>query len=56
MTHVLREVVWFDAFSDAAEWTATCELETKPRHIRTVGYVIPDVIPGYLTLAQSLDS
>ena len=53
----LREVVWFDAFADAtANWTSIYELETKPRQIRSVGYVIPDVIPGYLTLAQSLDA
>lgn len=55
MTSMLREVLWFDAFADAVEWTGTHELETKPRQIRTVGYVIADVIPGYLTLAQSVD-
>lgn len=51
----LREVVWSDAFADATDWTATGDLETRPRLIRSVGYVLPDVVPGYLSLAQSLD-
>jgi hypothetical protein len=51
----LREIVWMDAFNDATNWTPTCELETKPRLIRSVGYLLPVVVPGYVSLAQSLD-
>lgn len=52
----VTEVVWFDAHEDARNWTPIDELDTQQRTIRSVGYLIPDHLPGHLTLAQSWDA
>lgn len=48
-------VEWIDAQADAVMWSGLEELETEPRLIRTVGYLIEDVIEGHTTVAGSWD-
>ena len=48
-------VEWTDAQADAVDWSTREELTTDARLIRTVGYVIPDVIDEHITVAASWD-
>lgn len=48
-------IEWFDAFSDAHEWTAVKDLDTKRRKIVTVGLLIGSH-QGYHMIAMSWDT
>ena len=48
-------VEWIDAQADADRWTSRAELNREPRRIRTVGYIVADVIDGHTTVAASWD-
>ncbi len=53
--HLLVEVTWWDAHGLTEGWTPISELRTEPCVVRSVGYVLPNVQPHHLVLAQSLN-
>lgn len=51
------EVHWLDAFSDAVDnWRQRADLDADERVIVTTGWLLPNVIAGYVSVAQSVDS
>lgn len=48
-------VTWMDAHDDAHNWTPIDQLDTEPRLIQTCGWLLDDVTPDHLTIAQSVD-
>ena len=48
-------VEWIDAQADAISWTERGELETEPRLIRSVGYLIEEVMDRHTSVAASWD-
>ena len=48
-------VTWIDAFADADGWCDVGELATTPRVILTVGWLLGEIVPDHVSVAQSHD-
>jgi hypothetical protein len=48
-------VEWKDAHGVAHGWTTPEDIEPEPAIIHSIGFHLPDLKPGHLCLAQSLD-
>jgi hypothetical protein len=48
-------VEWIDAQSDAETWLHLDELNSEPRMIRSVGYLLESPIEGHMSVAASWD-
>lgn len=51
--HKLVKVVWKDAFAAPQGWTSMDDYETEPAHPVTVGWLLEDVLEGYVTTADT---
>ena len=49
----LVKVTWLDAHAVTTGWEAIEELDPDPCVVESVGFVLPDVKAGHITLAQS---
>lgn len=49
----LVKVTWLDAHAVTVGWEAIAELDPDPCVVESVGFVLPDVKAGHVTLAQS---
>lgn len=52
--HQLVKIVWKDAFAGPQEWTSLKDYNIKPVEPCTVGWLIPDVLEGYVTTADTI--
>lgn len=51
----LVHVVWWDAHGATSGWTHHGDIDPAPAEIQTVGWLLPKVKPGHLTVVQSID-
>lgn len=49
----LVKITWQDAHALTTGWEAIAELDDEPCLVESVGFLIPDVKKGHLTIAQS---
>jgi hypothetical protein len=49
----LVKITWKDAFAGPQEWCSVDDYETKPVIPLTVGWLIPDMLDGYVTTADT---
>ena len=49
----LVKVTWLDAHAVTSGWEPVDELDPDPCVVESVGFVLPDVKAGHITLAQS---
>lgn len=54
MQHSLVKIVWKDAFAAPQGWTSLEDYRTEPAHPVTVGWLLPDVLDGYITTADTV--
>lgn len=50
----LVKVTWLDAHAVTTGWEAIEELDDEPCVVESVGFLIPDVKKGHVTIAQSI--
>jgi hypothetical protein len=55
MSWALVKVVWHDAHGATSGWTHHGDINPDPAEIQTVGWIVPEVKPGHLCVAQSID-
>lgn len=50
-------VEWVDCHAHSGSWESTAELvaASQPRSIRSVGWLLPDILAAHLTIAQDQD-
>ena len=48
-------VVWHDAHAETS-WTTLDDIDVEPYVVESVGWLLPNVKPGHLVLAQSIGS
>ena len=53
MANVVR-VVWHDAHSVADSWIQLTDIDVEPAVVESVGFLLVDVKPNHIVLAQSL--
>jgi len=49
----LVKITWLDAHAVTTGWEAVAELDDEPCVVESVGFLIPDVKRGHITIAQS---
>lgn len=49
------EITWVDAQSASSQWTEVVDLDLAPRHIVSVGMLLPDALEGHHVIVQSVD-
>ena len=54
MQHQLVLIVWQDAFAAPQGWTFLDEYHPEPAYPITVGWLLPDVLDGYITTADTI--
>jgi hypothetical protein len=53
VANVVR-VVWHDAHSVADSWIQLTDIDVEPAVVESVGFLLVDVKPNHIVLAQSL--
>ena len=48
-------LVWMDAHASTETWTPLEEIDPAPCLIHTVGLLLPEIKPGHVSVAQSVD-
>lgn len=56
MSDTFVEVTWHDAFAFRDRWLEDSEIDEEPMVVRSVGWLLPDRKPNYVTLVQSINS
>lgn len=51
--HKLVKIVWKDAFAGPQGWLSLDDYETGPAHPTTIGWLLEDVLDGYITTADT---
>lgn len=54
MQHQLVKIVWQDAFAAPQGWTFLEDYKPEAAYPVTVGWLLPDVIDGYVTTADTI--
>lgn len=49
----LVAVHWIDAFDSSNGWIATKEYAPKPQQVVSIGWLWPDILPGYVSVTCS---
>jgi hypothetical protein len=48
-------IEWEDAHALSNAWTEPADLDSEPRIIRSIGWLIPDAKPRHHVIVQSID-
>jgi hypothetical protein len=54
MTEQLVRVLWRDAHAVFDQWGTVADIDDEPCLVATVGFLVPNVKPGHVVVAQSM--